>query len=140
MTALPSITADLIMLVHLAFIVFVIGGELCIIVGYFLQWRWVRHLIFRVGHLVAIGIVVLQAWANRICPLTLWENRIRHAAGEAAYSETFIQHWVGRLIYYDAPAWAFTFAYTVFGVLVLVSWIWIRPRSRKHTSPAHDTI
>lgn len=109
------------------FIAFVLGGQVCVVVGYFLDWRWVRNLTFRLCHILAIGIVVIQAWCNQLCPLTVWENRLRDAVGEQAYSSSFIEYWVGRLVYYDAPHWVFIVAYTLFGVLVLVTWVWVRP-------------
>lgn len=127
MAPLYSLAADTILLIHLAFIVFVVGGQACVVVGYFRDWRWVRSLIFRVCHLLAIGFVVAQAWASKICPLTIWESKLRAAAGQQAYQGTFIKDWIGRLIYYDAPLWVFVVVYSLFGALVLLSWIWVRP-------------
>ena len=127
MNSLYSLIADAILLVHCAFIVFVVGGQVCVILGYFRGWRWVRRFTFRVCHLLAIGIVVTLTWANQICPLTIWENALRDAAGGESYSGTFIEHWVGRLVYYDLPQWIFTLAYTLFGALVLISWVWVKP-------------
>ena len=124
---MSSLIADVILIVHLAFIVFVLGGEVCVLVGYFRDWPWVRNFTFRVCHLLAIGIVVALAWANQVCPLTVWENTLRETAGEETYRETFIQHWVGELVYYDAPQWIFTAAYMAFGALVVLSWYWVRP-------------
>jgi hypothetical protein len=133
---LASLIADVILVVHCAFIAFVVGGQACVLVGRFRDWGWVRNFTFRVCHLLAIGIVVAQAWANQICPLTVWENALREAAGERSYSETFIAHWVGKLVYYDAPPWVFTVAYSVFGALVLFSWVWVRPKRGVPNRPA----
>ncbi|MFC1601475.1 DUF2784 domain-containing protein [Candidatus Sumerlaeota bacterium] len=94
-----------------------------------------RNLTFRICHLLAIGIVVAQAWWGRICPLTSWENAAHQAAGEQAYSGSFVAHWVGSLIYYDAPQWVFTVAYLLFGGLVLASWYWVRPQRRAPAKP-----
>lgn len=122
-----SLVADAILVIHCGFIAFVLGGQACVVVGYFRNWRWVRNFTFRVCHVLAIGIVVAQAWANQVCPLTIWENTLRDAAGGQSYSRTFVEHWVGRLVYYDAPQWIFTVAYSLFGALVLLSWAWIKP-------------
>jgi uncharacterized membrane protein len=127
MTSLYSLAADAILVVHFAFIVFVLGGQACVIAGYFRDWRWVRNLTFRVSHLLAIGIVVAQAWANELCALTVWESKLRYAAGEQPYQGTFVAAWLGRLVYYDLPLWVFIVAYSFFGALVLFSWIWVRP-------------
>jgi hypothetical protein len=124
---LSSLVADAILILHFGFIAFVVGGEVCVVVGYFRNWRWVRNLAFRICHALAIGVVVGQAWLEQICPLTDWENALRNAAGEDPYSGTFVQHWIGRMVYYDAPAWVFTLVYSLFGALVLFSWIWVKP-------------
>ena len=127
MEPLFSLAADAILVVHFAFVTFVVGGQLCVLVGYFRKWRWVRNPAFRLCHLLAIAVVVAQAWLGRYCPLTIWESRLRLAAGQPAYQGSFVQEWVGRLIYYDAPLWVFAVVYSLFGALVLASWIWVRP-------------
>jgi hypothetical protein len=91
-------------------------------------WAWVRNPWFRAAHLLAIGIVVSQAWLGIVCPLTTWENALREKAGETVYSGSFVAHWLEALLYYQAPPWVFVVAYTVFGGLVLISWFWVRPR------------
>ena len=127
MEALYPLAADAILIVHFAFVIFVVGGQICVIVGYFRKWRWVHNLAFRLCHLLAIAVVVAQAWLGRYCPLTIWESRLRQAAGQPGYQRTFVQEWVGNLIYYDAPLWVFAVIYSLFGALVLASWIWVRP-------------
>ncbi|MGM0564216.1 MAG: DUF2784 domain-containing protein [Pseudomonadota bacterium] len=119
--------ADSILIVHFLFVCFVVFGLLCIYLGFFLNWRWVRNRMFRVLHLLAIGVVVLQSWAGVICPLTTWEMSLREAAGGASYSGSFIQHWLQSLLYYSAPEWVFVVVYSVFGGLVLASWFVVRP-------------
>lgn len=126
-----SLMADLILVIHFLFIVFVLGGQVCIVIGYFRNWHWVHHLAFRVCHILAIGIVIAQAWVNQLCPLTLWENALREVAGEPTYAKTFVQHWLGKLVYYDAPQWLFTVAYSLFGAVVLFSWFCVRPAKGK---------
>ena len=121
------LAADAILIIHFAFIVFVVGGQVCVIIGYYRGWSWVRNLPFRVCHLLAIGVVVAQAWLDRYCPLTIWESRLRQAAGEQAYQGTFVQEWISRLIYYEAPLWVFALIYSLFGGVVVLSWIWVRP-------------
>ena len=126
------LAADVILLVHVLFVVFVIAGLVLILFGRFRNWSWVRSPGFRLAHLLAIGVVVLQAWLGRICPLTIWEMALRERAGDATYEGAFIAHWLQSVLYYDLPAWVFTLAYTVFGGLVLASWIWVRPRPFGH--------
>ncbi|MEE9254487.1 MAG: DUF2784 family protein, partial [Pseudomonadales bacterium] len=66
--------------------------------------------------------------------LTSWEHELRLAAGQEGYEIGFIATWVGRLIFFRAPFWVFTLAYTLFGALVLATWLWRPPRfaSRGH--------
>ena len=120
--------ADSILIVHVLFVCFVVFGLLCIYLGFFMKWRWVRNGAFRILHLLAIAVVALQSWAGVICPLTVWEMSLREAAGAATYSGSFIQHWLHQLLYYSAPEWVFVTLYSAFGGLVLASW-WVVPPS-----------
>jgi len=122
------IAADLILLVHTLFVAFVVLGLLLILAGKPLGWSWVRNPWFRAMHLAGIAVVVLQAWLGIVCPLTIWEMALRQKAGAAAYSGSFVAHWLEELLYFQAPAWVFAVAYTVFGALVVAGWIWVRPR------------
>lgn len=122
------LAADLLLLSHVLFVVFVIFGLVLILVGKIADWDWVRNRRFRVAHLAAIGIVVLQSWFGVVCPLTAWEMALRERAGDVAYAGTFISHWLETLLYYQAPAWVFAVCYSLFGLVVAASWIWVRPR------------
>ena len=61
-----------------------------------------------------------------LCPLTTLEMALRMAAGERTYAGSFIAHWLGRLLYYQAPPWVFALVYTAFGALVAAAW-WLVP-------------
>ncbi len=122
------LAADALLIVHALFVLFVVLGLALILAGGVRRWQWVRNPWFRMLHLAAIGVVVLQAWLGRICPLTLWENALRARAGDAVYAGSFIAAHVTALLYYDAPAWLFTAAYTAFAALVVATWWWVRPR------------
>lgn len=125
-----SLLADLILIIHFAFVAFVVVGFLLILIGLLVHWKWIHNRIFRAAHLVAIGIVVVQAWFGRLCPLTIWESQLRSSAGESAYTESFVAHWLHRILFYQAEAWVFTTIYTVFGALVLAVWILDRRRRK----------
>ncbi len=120
--------ADLLLVLHTSFVAFVVLGLVLIVAGKLLSWSWVRNRRFRIIHLCCIGIVVIQSWLGVICPLTTWEMAFRERAGDATYAGSFISHWLGELLYYQAPAWVFVVAYTLFGVLVVFTWFWVRPR------------
>jgi hypothetical protein len=120
--------ADAILYTHVLFVTFVILGLLLILVGRVFSWSWIRNPWFRLAHMVAIAFVVLQAWLGMVCPLTKWEMELRSQAGDAVYTGSFISHWLQEILYYQAPAWVFVVCYTAFGLLVVLSWFWIRPR------------
>ena len=80
---------------------------------------------------MAIGVVVVESWVGLVCPLTAWEAALRRMAGEAAYTGTFVGHWLGRLIYYSAPEWVFMAAYSLFFAVVVASWFMVPPARRK---------
>jgi len=126
-----ALLADALALLHAAVVLFVVGGQALVLAGGALGWRWVRNLVFRAAHLALLLFVIVQSWLGALCPLTLWEMQLRRTAGQATYGESFVAHWVGRALYYDAPSWVFTAAYTAFGALVLASWRWLPPRRRR---------
>lgn len=81
--------ADLVVGVHLLFVVFVVGGG-------FLTWRWPRVAWVHVPVAVWGALVELAGW---ICPLTPLENALRRAAGDAGYPAGFIEHYIIPLVY-----------------------------------------
>jgi len=124
-----ALLADAILALHVGIVVFVVGGQLLILLGGPLGWRWVRNWRLRLGHLLLMGFIVVQTWLGELCPLTVWEQDLRAAAGQSGYSESFIEHWLSRLIFFSAPWWVFVLAYSAFFLLVLVSW-WRWPPRR----------
>jgi polyferredoxin len=88
--------------------------------------RWV--------HLAAVAVIALQSWLGQLCPLTVWEQALRERAGEAAYHGSFIEHWLGRALYVEAPWWLFVLAYSLLLLLVALAWWRWPPRNlrRRH--------
>jgi hypothetical protein len=81
--------ANLVVLIHLAFLLFVVFGV-------FLVRRWPRLAFI---HIPAAVWGMLIEFAGWICPLTPLENHFRRLAGEAGYSGGFIEHYITALIY-----------------------------------------
>ncbi len=133
-----ALLADLVLVVHVGIVAFVVLGQLLFVLGGVLQWAWVRSLWVRLAHLLLLMFVIVQSWMGATCPLTIWEHLLRRQAGQTAYGESFIEHWLSRLIFFSAPAWVFVVAYSLFGVLVLLTWWWIPPRRFKATQKAHE--
>ena len=114
--------ADLVLVLHAAVVVFVVGGLVRVVVGTVRGWRWVNATWFRAAHLVAIAVVTLQAWAGVVCPLTTLESWLRVQGGSRGYTASFIEHWVQRLLFYEAPTWVFTLLYSAFAAAVAATW------------------
>lgn len=125
-----QLLADVVLTVHFAIVVFVIAGLGVIVAGHWRGWRWVDGWWFRLAHLAAIGVVVAQAWLGVVCPLTTLESWLRARANEAVYRTSFVEYWLERVLYYEAPAWVFTLAYTLFGICVVATWWWWPPKRR----------
>ncbi len=119
--------ADLILLVHAAFVLFVVGGLAATWIGAALGRNWARNPWFRGLHLAAIAFVVVQSVLGYTCPLTIWEDALRGAST----GEGFIQRWVGALLYWRAPAWVFTLVYVAFAAIVAATWWRVPPRPFK---------
>ena len=126
--ASSALLADVILTLHVGIVAFVVVGQLLFVIGGVLGWFWVRAWRIRLAHLALIAFVIGQSWLGVMCPLTLWEQALRHQSGQAGYTESFIEHWLSKLIFFSSPAWVFELVYTVFGALVLLTWWWLPPR------------
>lgn len=129
--------ADTILLLHFGIVLFVILGLPVILAGNRFGWSWVNSLWWRLAHLAAIGVVILQAWLGQYCALTEIESTLRQHAGQTGYERSFIEHWVQRVLYYEMPMGVFTVVYTCFGLLVAWAW-WRFPPRTKATSGNSD--
>ena len=102
-----SVAADLLVIVHLFFIIFVIAGGFTI-----LKWRWMAIL-----HIPSAAWGAFVEINGLICPLTPWENKLRQLAGERGYPDSFIEHYIVPLIY--SPGVNQTML-TIIGIMVIV--------------------
>jgi hypothetical protein len=120
--------ADAVLLLHFGIVLFVVAGLAAIVIGGLRGWRVARSLSFRIAHLAAIAFVVVQAWLDAVCPLTTLELWLRARAGDRTYGGGFIEHWVQRVLFYQAPSWVFTLAYSAFALAVLAAWWYFPPQ------------
>ncbi|MEA3277371.1 MAG: DUF2784 domain-containing protein [Pseudomonadota bacterium] len=86
---LPALAADLLVLLHLAFILFVALGGLLVL-------RWARLAWVHLPAASWGAAIELTGW---ICPLTPLENHLRRMAGSNGYSGGFIEHYIVPLVY-----------------------------------------
>ena len=125
---MQALLADVILIVHFAFVAFVVGGLAVIWIGAACGWQWVRNFWFRVAHLAAIVFVAGEALLGVWCPLTIWEDALRGVHGE----KSFVARWIHRVLFYDFPGWMFTVAYVLFALAVAATWLFVRPESRRN--------
>jgi Protein of Unknown function (DUF2784) len=130
--------ADAIVAIHVAYMAFIILGQLAIVIGAFLKWQWIRNPWFRIAHLAAIVIVAFEAVFGVRCPLTLWEYELRVAAGQDASGESFVGRLMHNLLFHELPPWIYTSCYVGFALLVLVTLFWAPPRWRSKHCPRPD--
>jgi hypothetical protein len=84
--------ADLVVVVHFAFVLFVVLGGLLV-----LRWPWLAY-----AHLPAAAWGAMIEFAGWICPLTPLEQSLRQKAGDQVYSGSFIEHYLLPLLYPSA--------------------------------------
>jgi hypothetical protein len=138
--------ANLVLITHIAFVLFVVGGQILIFVGGIPQlrnaqhpWQWVGKAGFRYLHLAAILYVVIESWLGVMCPLTVIEQWLRQAAGQTTYQGDFIAYYLSDFLFFNAPAWVFTCAYSVFGGLVILSFFLIPIKKSASTKDVNLT-
>ena len=120
---LYSLLADITMLLHFLFIAFALLGGFLVV-----RWKWVMWL-----HLpTALWAVGIEFLGGR-CPLTPLENWFRLQAGTVDYEESFIQHYIGNLLY---PQGLTPTINIILGVFVLVLnfsiYYWVYKQRRAH--------
>ncbi|HXJ57224.1 MAG TPA: DUF2784 domain-containing protein [Verrucomicrobiae bacterium] len=121
--------ADAVLLLHFAFVLFVVLSLPLIALGRWRGWEFVRNVWFRAAHLCCIGLVTAESLAGMVCPLTTWENQLRlKAGGGLLYEGSFMQHWIHRVMFFQASESIFTVLYVAFLAAVLACFWWVKPR------------
>lgn len=127
-----SILADLIVSFHFLYVLFAVGGQIAITAGSFFKWPWIRQPTFRICHLIAVGLVALEAAMGTVCPLTDWEYNVRQSAGQSVDRDlSFIARLLRFIIFYDFPPWVFTVIHISFAILVALTFVLVPPRFQR---------
>ncbi len=130
MQRLYLLMANAILVAHALIVLFNVGALPVIWVGHFRGWRFVRNFSFRAVHLLLIGYVAGESLVGAICPLTTWEDDLRLKAGVSfRYQRGCLTYWLHRLIFYNLDERFFTVAYGIFFALVVLTLVWVKPRS-----------
>lgn len=119
--------ADIVLVVHFAFVAFVVGGLAAIWIGAVAGWHWIRNFRFRVAHLAAIVFVAAEALLGVMCPLTVWEDALRGRESEVG----FIAQWIHGVMFYQLPGWVFTVAYIAFALVVALTYRLVPPNKSR---------
>ena len=119
--------ADLLVLTHFAFVLFVLLGGLLAL--RFPRMAWV--------HLPAAAWGAAIEFAGWICPLTPWEQSLRRLGGEAGYSGGFIEHYVIPVLYPSGltPSVQVVLGVVVVAVNLVVYGVVLRRRLRHKFTP-----
>lgn len=118
--------ADTLLVFHFAVAAFIVVGLIAVWIGAASGWRWVRNPWFRFAHLGAIAFVAAEALLGIACPLTVWEDLLRGGVRP----ESFVARWVYRALYYNAPEWVFTVAYSIWAAATIVTLFLVPPKKR----------
>jgi hypothetical protein len=108
---LIAVLADLVVVLHLAFVLFVVLGGLLA-----LRWRWMPAL-----HLPAAAWGVFVEITGRICPLTPLEQRLRSGVGASAYEGDFVERYLIPIVYPPSLTREVQVALAAFVILVNVA-------------------
>ena len=118
------VSADLVLVVHLGFIVFVVAGAAMVV-----RHGWIAWV-----HLPAAAWGAYVEIAGRICPLTMLENILRVKAGQAGYEDSFIEHYLLPVIYpgtLTRSVQVSIAAVVIVVNIVLYGWILLRRRKTR---------
>src|SRR5262245_30714316 len=74
--------ADFVVFVHLLYMGYVVFGQILILIGWPLGWKWIRNPWFRGTHLAMILVVAIEGVHQFECPLTTYEKYLRNEAGQ----------------------------------------------------------
>jgi hypothetical protein len=140
-----ELLADFLVTIHLAYMAYVVFGQLAILIGWPLRWRWIRNPWFRLSHLAMILIVATEAVADYECPLTTWERDLRIHIGQIpavrgpdweVENASFVA-WLMRTIMFPDNRFVpyLKPGYYTFAGLVLTTALLAPPRFRRRVTP-----
>jgi hypothetical protein len=119
--------ADIVLIIHLFFVLFVVGGLPLIWIGAWMSAGFARNPRFRLAHLAAILFVAGESLLGMVCPLTWIEDALRGTRTESG----FIQRWLHRILFYDFPEGVFTTIYVLFALMVAATYKLVPPHPRR---------
>lgn len=126
---LYKILADLIVVMHFAWILFMLWGFILAARGFFHK-KFFERWFFRALHLLGIVYVSLLAMMGKYCPLTLWENSLRAKYDpNLTYPGSFMIHYAQELVYPDINPLIIRIPTTFIAVFTVVIFI-VKPPAK----------
>jgi len=116
------IAADLVLVTHALFVLFVVLGGIAVL-------RWPRLAWLHVPAAIWGALIEFAGW---ICPLTPLENSLRNRGGEGGYEGGFIDHYVTSLIYPDGLTRSMQIVIGIF-VLAINAFVYVRLWRRRRS-------
>ncbi|MCU1334776.1 MAG: hypothetical protein JWO19_357 [Bryobacterales bacterium] len=125
-----NVLANLVIILHLAYFVFVVGGFLGIVIGAALGWRWVRNPWFRIAHLLSVLIVLLEDVFDVNCPLNVLETSLRSPGTEAVEASGGMGDLLDQLLHHTLSERVLDGLYWTLGPLLVLLFVFVRPDFR----------
>ena len=119
--------ADAVLAAHVSVAAFAAAGLFLIIFGGLAGAPLVRNLRFRAVHLGLMLFIAGETALGQMCLLTRLEQALRLSAGQPAYTESFIEHWLTRMIFFESPPWVFVVLHCFAALVVAITWFLVPP-------------
>jgi hypothetical protein len=129
---------DLVVMLHLGYFLFVVGGFLCIVIGAAKSWRWISNPWFRFVHLLAVLFVLAEDVGHFNCPLNVLESKLRSPLRDYEERSSAISHLLYQLLHRTIPGWALARMYWMLGLALLVLFFLVPAHSGKSERPPRD--
>lgn len=126
-----SIWANVILIVHFTWAAWMVSGIVLALLGFHWPrlWEW---RVFRTAHLIGlIATASTPFWPGGTCPLTIWEWQLRNAGTTAAEPQSFIIHWLDKLLFWNVDPIILSLISAAGALATIVIFI-MRPPWRKY--------
>nr|WP_321259914.1 DUF2784 domain-containing protein [uncultured Pseudodesulfovibrio sp.] len=125
------ILADTILVIHFIIAAYLTLGLPVIWLGKIFGRQFIHNPWFRYSHAGLMGFVLLESLIGMFCPLTVWETNLRRAAGQqgVGYDESFVSHWLGKILFHDFNETTYSVVYGLFFLLIALTFLFIPVRA-----------
>jgi hypothetical protein len=122
--------ADALLYLHLAYVAVVVALPPLVLLGGWRDWGWVRSWRLRGVHLLMMAIPAIEGVLGYPCPLTVWEHRLRLAAGQYDHQLSLGARLARELLFVEASPALLMWCYLGFLALIVLCFWLVPPRRR----------